>query len=264
MKKLLITLVLLFSVLGSWAQQQSVNEYAYVVVPMQYGFLKKADEYNINSLTKFLFEKYGFTTYLEDDIPSAKRMQPCEGLRANVTKESGFLRTKLKVTLKNCSGVVVFESRIGESREKEFDKAFNLALRDAFKDVEALHYSYEVNAEPVKLVEEVKTFKEKGDEKKEEIVTKVEDVNKVKNVEQVQEAKSGLIAKPYKGLNYKVYDTAGKEVMILLYTTIKDVYMVKGKDEIVHKINNTWIIEGNDGNESMGVNGLDITFESSF
>ena len=39
--------------------QTNLNNYKYVIVPKKYDFLKEEDQFRLNGLTKFLFEKYG-------------------------------------------------------------------------------------------------------------------------------------------------------------------------------------------------------------
>ncbi|WP_405205396.1 hypothetical protein [Aquimarina sp. LLG6339-5] len=127
----------------NFSAQSTVNDYKYVVVPEGYVFLRENDDYQLNSLTKFLFEKYGFTAFIRgEDLPEDLRMNGCKGLRADVRKNSGLLKTKLIVDLIDCNGIVVFSTKEGTSREKEFKKSYHEALRNAFKDIEALNYKY--------------------------------------------------------------------------------------------------------------------------
>lgn len=136
-------LVIAFFMVFSGNAQKSVNDYKYVTVPIRYNFLKKDDSYQLNSLTQFLFKKYGFHAILQgQDLPADLIANGCKGLQADVTKNSGLFVTKLVVTLKDCNGREVFASVEGTSKEKDFKTAFHAALRDAFKSVEQLNYSY--------------------------------------------------------------------------------------------------------------------------
>ena len=56
MRKIIILLVLTISINSVFAQK-SVNNYKYIVVPHQFEFLRSPDQYQLNSLAKFLFEK---------------------------------------------------------------------------------------------------------------------------------------------------------------------------------------------------------------
>ena len=72
--KLIYTILLVLAMSNS-STGQSLNDYKYVIVPGKFDFLKESDKYQLNSLTKFLFEKYGFEAYLErsKDIPLMMR-----------------------------------------------------------------------------------------------------------------------------------------------------------------------------------------------
>ncbi|UZO80966.1 hypothetical protein NBT05_00440 [Aquimarina sp. ERC-38] len=124
--------------------QKKVNTYKYVLVPESYEFTKGKDAYQLNSLTQFLFEKYGFTAFvIGSQLPDDLKDDKCNALSADVTKQPGMFVTKLVISLKDCFGTVIFTSGPGKSREKEFKKAYQEALRNAFKDIEKLNYSYQ-------------------------------------------------------------------------------------------------------------------------
>lgn len=121
---------------------QDLNNYDYVVIPEKFSFLKEADQYQLNSLTKFLFEKYGFEAFLEGEEEFDKLdLDRCEGLYADVNSESGIFRTRLIVTLKDCRNRQVFVSKEGVSREKDYKTAYQEALRNAFESVKTLSYA---------------------------------------------------------------------------------------------------------------------------
>lgn len=131
--------------------QKNVNDYKYVVVPDKYDFLKENDAYQLNSLTKFLFKKYGFKALLQsEEKPEDLAVNGCKSLRVQVKNSSGFLKSKLKVELIDCNGQVVFMTSEGTSKEKDFKKSYHEALRNAFKDIEKLQYSYNGKADEVR------------------------------------------------------------------------------------------------------------------
>ncbi len=142
MKRILILVGFLLCVFMSSAQTNT-NNYKYVVVPKGYEFLKKEDAYQLNSLTKFLFNKYGFVAFLQgENVPSDLAENGCKGLRADVKKSSSLFLTKLTVSLTDCNGAVLFTSDEGQSKEKDFKTAYHEALRNAFKSVEKLNHQY--------------------------------------------------------------------------------------------------------------------------
>jgi len=142
-KKLIVFFLLAFYTLTGFAQS-NVNNYKYVIIPRTYEFLKIPDKYQLNSLTKFLFEKYGFTAYWEDeDFPADLISNPCLGMKANVVNESNLFTSKLKVTLTDCSNNIIFTSELGKSKEKDFKRSYHEALRRAFKSIQKLNYHYQ-------------------------------------------------------------------------------------------------------------------------
>ena len=134
--KIFITNLLLFILISSSFCQSDINS-TLILVPKSYSFLKSEDQHQLNSLTYFLLNKHGFKPIYENEISKNKLTSICELLKVDVEKvKGGMFSTKLKVNFKDCNGNIVAESKVGESREKEFKKAYQLALRDAFNSLE--------------------------------------------------------------------------------------------------------------------------------
>lgn len=139
-------LILCMYVSISFAQEE-LNPYKYVIVPKKYDFLKEEDKFQLNSLTKFLFEKKGFNTIFEDQTyPSDLAANPCLGVTVYVLDDSSLFTTKFNIQLKDCYNKVVYTSEDGKSKEKEYKKAYQEALRKSFVSIEALEYSYTPSA----------------------------------------------------------------------------------------------------------------------
>ena len=50
--------------------QKNINNYKYIILPTSFEFSKSEDQYQLNSLLKFLFNKYGYEAYFgNDDLP---------------------------------------------------------------------------------------------------------------------------------------------------------------------------------------------------
>ncbi len=141
MKKSIYLLVfVLLSVIG--LQAQELGDYKYIVVPQRFDFQKEAGEYDLNALTRFLFIKYGFDAYMEnEEMPADINESGCNTLyaRADVT---GFLSTKAVIKLVNCRGQEVFTLPEGKSKIKEFKAGHQEAFRKAFEGLEDLGYTY--------------------------------------------------------------------------------------------------------------------------
>jgi hypothetical protein len=135
MIKKIILLAIVSSFISNIYGQKSASDYSYVVVPELYDFLFEADQHQLNSMTKFLFNKYGFNAFFPTELPNVKR---CDGLQAEVLGNPGFIYTKITVVLKDCYGEEIFRSEEGRSKYKEYKKAYQDALRKAFESIAAL------------------------------------------------------------------------------------------------------------------------------
>ncbi|PKP14482.1 MAG: hypothetical protein CVU08_00190 [Bacteroidetes bacterium HGW-Bacteroidetes-3] len=142
-KSFSISLFLMFSCAVLFAQK-SVNSYKYILVPKQFEFQKSADQYQLNSLTKFLFERAGFTVLFTDEsFPVDLANNRCLALNASVNNASGMLSTKLTIDLLDCYNAKVFSTKEGRSKEKDYKRAYQESIRNAFEDIDELNYAYD-------------------------------------------------------------------------------------------------------------------------
>lgn len=142
MKSFYICTFLLLSLVGV-SQENSLNSYKYVIVPTNFNIFNEADAYQMNSLTKFLFEKYGYTAVFENsEYPIDLAANNCLALKADLIENSSLIRTKLKVALKDCRNTTIYTSFEGESKDKDLKTAYHAALREAFNSIESLNYKF--------------------------------------------------------------------------------------------------------------------------
>jgi hypothetical protein len=140
-----ISLFFIFSFSVLFAQK-NINSYKYILVPKQFEFQKSADQYQLNSLAKFLFEKSGFTVlFTDENFPADLAANSCLGLKAKINNDSGMFSTKMNMVLTDCTNQVVFSTIDGKSKEKDYKTAYHEALRMAFVDIENLNYAYDVS-----------------------------------------------------------------------------------------------------------------------
>jgi hypothetical protein len=132
----------LLLIVSSYGFSQSVNDYAAIIVPTKYEFVKNENEYRLNTLTKFNLKKAGFEAFYTNETIPKEYDDRCSLLNVDVKEEKGFMITKLFITFNDCYGKVVFRSEIGKSREKDYEMAYTEALNNAFISVYALHYKY--------------------------------------------------------------------------------------------------------------------------
>ena len=138
MKKYIINFLFSLGLVASVAAQD-LNNYQYVQVPDKFEFLEEENKYQLNALTAFLLEKYGFKALYKKELPQG--IQPCDVLKADVNNESNLFRTRLFVTLSDCENNILFTTKEGSSREKDYKVSYHEALRDAFASFEELDYN---------------------------------------------------------------------------------------------------------------------------
>lgn len=143
MKKYILFVLLAFSATG-FSQSKNINNYKYAIIPERFGFMKEPNQYGLSTLAKAFMERKGFTVFFDDtQLPLELITNKCSALSVEVVEESTMFNTVLTVLLKDCKGTILFKGVPGKSREKAYKTAFNLALREAFKSVDALPYKYQ-------------------------------------------------------------------------------------------------------------------------
>lgn len=225
----------------SYIFSQSINDYAAVIVPVKYDFVKEENGYRLNTLTKFNLKKAGFTAFYANETIPNEYNERCSLLNVDVSKESGFLITKLFVTFKDCYGKVVFKSEIGKSREKEYDVAYVEALNDAFISINALHYKY--NGATVKNKKaEIVSSEITPPSPTTAVVAAASVVNMSSNADS-NEANM-LFAQPIKN-GYQLVDNTPKVVMKVYKTTNPTIYSAtKGTLQgVLISKDNQWFFE---------------------
>lgn len=250
MNKILFFFIFLLS-FSFVSAQKSVNDYEYVLVPRKFDFQKSQDLYQLNSLTKFLFNRAGFKVFFADDIlPKNVAENRCLALVANVINDSSLLTTKLKINLVDCYNNVVFTTEIGKSKEKDFKKAFHQALRSTFVHIEELNYKYNSSSSDTEknvviIKEDVKPVKEPVKEP-----VKPKEVKEVKEVKQVKKEKP-LVSKIEKEKVEQKVEVVEKVKIKPSKLSIVGSYMFTkwGKSKVIEKGENYVAIGGDENFE---------------
>ena len=228
--------ILLFLVLLSFSSyaQVTINNYKYVIVPEKFSFLKENDQYRLNTLTTSFLQEKGFTVYYENtDLPNEIANNKCIALSVELLQKNSMFTTNLTLLLKDCKGNIIFKSKEGKSREKEYKLSYNLALRDAFSSLNDLPYAYTGPAETTT----------------EQVITK--QVVIPVNTPAPQEVKSNslqnsgmLYAQPTTN-GYQLIDTAPKVLLTLFKTSAADYFIASNgsSNGIVFKKDANWIFE---------------------
>lgn len=261
--KFLTTIFACLFITGAFAQTE-LNNYKYVIVAKKFDFLKEANQYQLNDLSKFLFNKYGFEAFIEgEDYPDDLIRNRCLALDADVIKDPGMFKTKLTVELTDCNDRLVYTSEIGESREKEFKKSYVEATRNAFNSFEDLDYKYQPKAGNVsaatpevavpaaklqeieKLKEEIKTLKE---EKVVEVVVEKpapteSTVTITEQVSMAEDTVTGVLYAQAIKNGFQLVDSTPKVLYRIQKTQLNDVFLVEGKSAVIYKKGSSWILE---------------------
>ena len=260
-KNVLMAIVFFIAFSVSGVAQQSLNSYKYVIVPKQYGFLNKEDQYQLNSLTKFLFKKEGFVVLYDiEQKPEELVTNPCSGLSSRVKNESGLFSTKLIIELVNCRGEVIFTSPEGKSKEKDYKRAYQEALRDAFNAIGNLNYSYEPQTKP-ENIKRIEPTEIREDEVKEVPFKVIEETpKKIQTVtEPVKEVSKDILYAQPNALGFQLVDSTPKIVYVLLKTDDKDIFIIKDTDGILVQSGGKWFAKFYEGDKFV-VKELSIKF----
>ncbi|MGB0891201.1 MAG: hypothetical protein ACPGUU_02535 [Flavobacteriaceae bacterium] len=222
--RILVCLLMVFSIWTTIAQK-SVNDYKYIIVPKQFEFLNEPDKHQTSSLTKFLFNKYGYKAILSDEkFPDDLANNKCLALTSLISKESSFINTKIIISLRDCFNNVVFESKTGRSKEKTYKKAYHDAIRKAFVSVQRLNYKYTgVKSETPKVVPVIQT---------KEITSNI-----------VTTKENNILYAQKKEYGYQLVNTKPEIVFRALKTDVENVFIIKDKNGILYKKNTIWLAE---------------------
>ncbi|PTS91655.1 hypothetical protein DBR11_28590 [Pedobacter sp. HMWF019] len=237
-----ILLFLVFTSISGYAQN-SINNYKYVVVPEKFSFLKQQDQYKLNTLAKMFMEEKGFTAYFDNaDLPAEIAGNRCNALNLDVLEKNGMFTTNLTVLLKDCKGNVVFKSKEGKSREKEYNASYNLALRDAFTSLNDVQYAYNGNVQqaaettqPVAPAAAIPAAVIAAPAKEAPVSAAIPEVKQAEGTLYAQSTSTG----------YQLIDTTPKKVLTLFKTSQQDYFIADSgtSNGIVFKKNGEWFFE---------------------
>ena len=130
MKKILH---LSFFILFAAAYSQNISDYEYVSIAAKTGNFESA-KYGLNGIlnSKLKAGKYVIVGESSESWPDAAKKNPCGVLKAEIEDTSSFLKNKVQVNFKDCSGKTL-ASFEGKSNIKEYEPGFKDALNTALK-----------------------------------------------------------------------------------------------------------------------------------
>lgn len=218
MQKIIFIIAVLFTISTS-----AQSNYEVVIIPQKFSFLNENNQYNLNALTKSFFETEGFKVYYsEDNLPKEIANNRCNVLFADVVASNTFFVSKLEVVLKDCQNNILYTSTQGTSREKDYNKAYNEALRSALVSLRGKLKIKNVNADEKTEVKEIQP-----------VIT-----------EEVKIIEGQLFALPIAN-GYKIVDSV-PNVIFQIYKTSSDSVFIASKGTIngvFIKKTNSWFFE---------------------
>ena len=239
MKNTLVVLFLIAFNFSTFGQEKKVSNYKYIIVPENLAFLKQKDQYQTSSLTKFLLKKNGFTVVLDSErYPQELRDNPCKALTANVVDMSSMFKTAVSIELKNCSKKVVYTSKEGTSKLKDYKKSFHESIRAAHASMRAIKYVALSNLAEIDGIQEHGVTEPLAISKAEETPIIVEKLS-VNNA--ITETNT-LYAQPNEN-GFQLINLKPAVVFLILKTNMKDVFIISDKNGVLYKKGLTWIAE---------------------
>ena len=285
MKRLLGILSIVVLCVSSIQAQAKLSDYKYVIVEKQFHFQNEPGEYDLNRLVKYLFEKHGFNAIIEGEtLPADLISNYCLAMTSEV-KVKGALRTKATITLTDCQSNMIYISPEGITRVKEFNRAYDLAIRKAFENFADLGYQY-IPSERVTNMSKSVTVSENSEaaeaeiaqlkaeisELKQKEAVKTSDIQKsdkspqVATVEDVPVKAASVLSIPAYTVNKKsnssemlVSDSEGKTIMTLLPSGRKDLFLVKDQNAVVYKESGKWFLSETKDGEQL-ITEIDLNF----
>lgn len=234
-------LIFLFASFSAYAQS-SINDYKYALVPEKYSFLTEVNQYGLNTGTKSFLEEKGFTVYFDNgELPKEIAGNRCSALTADVIQKKGLFSTNLTLVLKDCQGNIVFKSKEGKSREKDFATSYNFALADAYTTLKETPYSYngKVNTQPQVAVAVAPAAVPV------QPATVATPAPLPPAVAESTKNAAGTLYAQTTSYGYQLIDTSPKIVLTLFQTTVADYFIADGSSShgIVLKKNGEWYFE---------------------
>jgi hypothetical protein len=232
MKVYALFIFVFFAVAGY--SQNSINNYKYVLVPEKFDFLREDNQYGLNTIAKLMLADKGFVAFLgNEQLPPELAVNKCNALKAEVVQKKGLFVTNLTLLLKDCQGNVIFKSKEGKSREKEYHVAYNEALRDAFTSLKDVAYKYDSTALP-------QTAQVAATPAPQPLPAQAT----APAPAATPEITGTLYAQPTPN-GYQLVDTTPKKIITLLKTSLSDYFIAEAgaTNGIVFKKEGVWVFE---------------------
>ena len=237
--------MLIFLTSPSFGQKSIPSQKQYVIVKSTFDFLKQVNRYKANSFTKFLFSKAGYEVYLDnEELPEELYYNKCSALHVDVKDKSNLFATRNFIELADCNGKVLYTSKLGTSKLKDYERSYRQSIRNAFFTIENLNLIY-ASFSSQKIENSTTENKTQELKKASEVI-----VNEIPTIEvsdsTTKEKKTSttyvLTAQKSK-TGYQLINSTNELVFEILNTSKKDVFIIKNKNGVLSNKGNHWLVE---------------------
>jgi len=237
--------MLIFLTSPSFGQKSIPSQKQYVIVKSTFDFLKQVNRYKANSFTKFLFSKAGYEVYLDnEELPEELYYNKCSALHVDVKDKSNLFATRNYIELADCNGKVLYTSKLGTSKLKDYERSYRQSIRNAFFTIENLNLIY-ASFSSQKIENSTTENKTQELKKASEVI-----VNEIPTIEvsdsTTKEKKTSttyvLTAQKSK-TGYQLINSTNALVFEILNTSKKDVFIIKNKNGVLSNKGNHWLVE---------------------
>ncbi len=249
--------IVLFITTSVFSQQSKLDKYQYIIVPDKFDFVRSTDQYKTSSLTKFLLKKKGFKVFLSSEkLPQELQNNRCTALLVNIKDEPGMFTTKSSIEMRDCYGEIVYTSSVGKSKEKDYQKAYQEAIRGAYDSMTDFKYSYNPSLVVEKKEKEEVTLTKNISNKlviPDKIAPEVVLIPEIKKEDETVEIITSnaiyvLYAQPINN-GFQLINTKPEVVFSILNTNLKDVFIIKNRNGIFYRLGEHWVSEYYENNQ---------------
>ena len=224
--------MLIFLTSPSFGQKSIPSQKQYVIVKSTFDFLKQVNRYKANSFTKFLFSKAGYEVYLDnEELPEELYYNKCSALHVDVKDKSNLFATRNFIELADCNGKVLYTSKLGTSKLKDYERSYRQSIRNAFFTIENLNLIY-ASFSSQKI--ENSTTENKTQELKKASEVKANEIPAIEvsdaTTKEKKTSTTYVLSAQKSKTGYQLINSTNELVFEILNTSKKDVFIIKNKN----------------------------------
>jgi hypothetical protein len=158
--------------------------------------------------------------------------------------------TKNLIEIKDCFGKILYTSKVGVSKFKDYKKAYHQAIRNAFDAMNDFNFRYDSSKTGIQTNEGLTASEINNDT----LVTAIKTMPMTTSMVD-KENKLGTINSSFDAVLYaqaidkgfQLINTKPEVVFVILNTARANVFILKDKNGILYKIDDQWVAEYYEG-----------------